>query len=360
MIQQHGGNLREISQRYGIPEEEILDFSASINPLGPPKRALRAILDGMEGLVHYPEIDGITLRERLAGVEGLSIENILVGNGSSEFIYLVPRVLSPKRALVPAPSFSDYGRALRLAGCEVNPFPLAEANDFRLDSERLIDALEERVELVVLCNPNNPTGACLPPRELLCAVEAAAERGITFLCDEAFIDFVPDGTIRRKVKEFSNLLVLRSFTKFYGIPGLRAGALYGPETLIGKIVERQEPWTLNTLARSAVMECFEDEAYREETLSLMDEERTFLSRELAALPGMTVFPSAANFLLLKTASPMPEPERLFTVLLRAGILVRSCASFSGLGPRFFRVAVRSPEENRLLLETFRQAVRSFV
>ncbi len=359
MIQQHGGNLREISQRYGIPEEEILDFSASINPLGPPKGALRAILDGMEGLVHYPEIDGITLKDRLAGEEGLSVENLLVGNGSSEFIYLVPRALSPKRALVPMPSFSDYGRALKLAGCQVLPFPLTAEEGFRLDPEGLINALKE-VDLVILCSPNNPTGSCLSPDKLLRVIAAAAEHGITLFCDEAFIDFVPATTIRRHVKEFPNLLVLRSFTKFYAIPGLRAGALYGHSALMEKIAAFQEPWTLNRLASAAVGAALSDAAYRESTLAMIDKERAFLTEGFASLPGVRVFPSSANFLLLETNPPMPEPDRLFTVLLRAGILVRSCASFPGLGPRFFRIAVRSPEENRLLMESFRKAIRSFV
>ncbi len=358
MIQQHGGNLREVSEACGIPEEEILDFSASINPLGPPKAALRAILDEMDRLVHYPEIDGMTLREVLANKEGLSVENILVGNGSSEFIYLVPRALSSKRALVPMPSFSDYGRALRLAGCEVVPFPMT-AEDFRLDPSELIDALEEGIDLVVFCNPNNPTGFCLSPERMMQVVEAAAERGIIVLCDEAFIDFVPEGSIRCRVREYLNLLVLRSFTKFYGFPGLRAGALYGHASLIGKAASFQEPWSMNRLASAAVTAALSDRSYREATLEMVHKERTLLAEELASIPGVRIFPSSANFLLLETQPPMPEPDRLLTVLLRAGILVRSCASFPELGPRFIRMAIRSPEENRHLLKTFRAAVRSF-
>ncbi|NOY54327.1 MAG: threonine-phosphate decarboxylase [Deltaproteobacteria bacterium] len=360
MIQQHGGNLREISKACGIPEEEILDFSASINPLGPPKGALKAILDGMDRLVHYPEIDGMTLRERLAGEGNLSVENVLVGNGSSEFVYLVPRVLSPRRALVPVPSFSDYGRALRLAGCGVVSFPLIAEESFRLDPGRLIDALSEKIDLLVLCNPNNPTGGLLSAEEVLMVVDAAADRGIIVLCDEAFIDFVPDGSVRHRVKEFPNLLVLRSFTKFYGIPGLRAGAIYGDGVLVRRIGACQEPWTMNRLAGAAVAAALDDAEYRERTLELIDAERAVLVGRLASLPGVRVFPSSANFLLLETSSPMPEPDRLFGALLRAGILVRNCASFSGLGPRFFRIAIRSSEENGLLLETFQAVVRRFV
>jgi len=127
-----------------------------------------------------------------------------------------------------------------------------------------------------------------------------------------------------------------------------------------KIAAFQEPWTLNRLASAAVGAALSDAAYRESTLTMIDKERAFLTEGFASLPGVRVFPSSANFLLLETNPPMPEPDRLFTVLLRAGILVRSCASFPGLGPRFFRIAVRSPEENRLLLESFRKAIRSFV
>jgi threonine-phosphate decarboxylase len=360
MIQQHGGNLREISKQFGIPEVEILDFSTSINPLGPPRSALKAILDEMERLVHYPEIDGASLREQLAEQDGLEIENVLVGNGSIEFVYLIPRVLRPKKALVPVPTFSDYERSLRLADSLTMTFRLRKEEGFSLPLDSFLRDMTDETDLVYLCNPNNPTGTLLPQEALINIVTAAQKSGAIVVVDEAFIDFVPDGSIRRRVKEFENLLILRSFTKFFGIPGLRAGALYGPKDLMERMAVHKEPWSMNRLAGAAVVAALKDESYRQETIELVERERNFLVEELSALPGIESYSSGGNYLLVETSPPLPESDRLFEIFLRGGILLRHCASFPGLGSRFFRLAVKTRDENRLLVELFQRAARRFV
>ncbi len=360
MKQLHGGNIREISQRYGIPEEEILDFSASINPLGISKSVFRAILDEMGRLVRYPEIDSYSLREILAGENPLRLENVLVGNGSTEFIYLIPKALRPKRALIPVPSFSDYERSLLLERGDVRFYPLRREDSFLLETDRFLEEIRDGIDLVWLCNPNNPTGGLIPRDEIRTILKATEPLGIPVVVDEAFMEFIPVESVRGWVREFGNLLVLRSFTKFFAIPGLRAGALYGSEALIRRIASCQEPWSVNRFAQSVVTAVLCDKDYQEESRLLVGQERLFLERELNKTPGIHVFPSCANFLLIETSPPMPEPERLFDVLLRSGILVRNCESFRNLDSRFFRVAVRDHEENLLLIQTIRGSARKFV
>lgn len=360
MPQIHGGNLKEISRQYGISEKEILDFSANINPIGPPRSALKAILEEMEGLVHYPDIDALTLRESLARVDRMKVDHILAGNGSSEFIYLVPRVLQPATALVLSPTYSDYERALTLAGCQVIHFPLRQEDEFIFDVQEFMRSIRQGADLVILCNPNNPTGSLIPKQGIMEILELSQELDVIVVVDEAFMDFVPGESVRFQVMEFDHLLVLRSLTKFYGIPGLRAGCLYGSRDLIDRIREFKEPWTLNRLSQAAMIAAFSDEDYRQTTMNLIVEERGYLSRELEAIPGIQVFPSCANFLLLKTTPPMPEADRLFETMLGSGILVRSCASFSSLGPSFIRVAIRNHDENLLLVEALRKAVRTLL
>ncbi|OIP62167.1 MAG: threonine-phosphate decarboxylase [Nitrospirae bacterium CG08_land_8_20_14_0_20_52_24] len=357
MQQKHGGNLREISRRYGVPEKEILDFSSNINPLGTPKTAIKAVLQEMDRLVQYPETDAMTLRETLSSRDRIPPENILAGNGSTEFIYLIPRVLRPKRALIPMPSYSDYESALSLAGSAVVHFPLRKEEAFALDTDRFIQQMQKDVDLVLICNPNNPTGGLVPCGEMKKILSASGDSKVTLVIDEAFMDFVLGESFRFRVTEYENLLVLRSLTKFYGIPGLRSGALYGSEPLMERIRIHQEPWTVNRLSQAAAIAALSDEAYRQAAVALVREQRDYLIHELGGIPGVRVFPSQANFLLIETSPPLPEPERLFESLLRSGILVRNCASFPGLGPVFFRVAVRMHEENLLLIQAMKKAVR---
>lgn len=357
MKQIHGGNLRETARHYGVPEKEILDFSSSINPLGTPRPALKAVMEEMERLVHYPEIDALSLREAAAANDRVPVENILAGNGSTEFIYLIPRVLHPRKALLPAPTYSDYERALRLAGAEIVHVPLQREEGFVLDTDRFVRALKQGADLALICNPNNPTGSLIPKGAIQEILSAARFTHTTLVVDEAFMDFVLGESNRFQVTEGENLLVLRSLTKFYAIPGLRAGLLYGSRSLIQRIENCQEPWTLNRLAGAAVTAALADQEYRQEAIALIQKERESLARKLGGVPGIRVFPSSANFLLLETSPPMPAPERLFTALIRSGILVRSCASFPGLGPNFIRVAVRNPDENDLLVQALRKVVR---
>lgn len=351
---QHGGEIFRAAQDLGIPFDEILDFSASINPLGMPEGVAEAAAGAVARAVHYPEVDAASLRRELAAFCKLPEAHLVPGSGSTELLYLLPRVLAPRRALIVTPAFSEYQRGLELAGCEVDGFALRAEDRFALDPEALLSSMAPMTDLVVVANPANPTGALIPPPVLL-ELARVLEGRASLLVDEAFIDFCPDYSILRRVPEYFNLYVLRSLTKFYAIPGLRAGFLAGPEAGVASLGARREPWTLSTPALAAASACLDAEAYRRLSLATIPQLRQEFADALVAL-GLEVFPSRANFVLARLPEGAPGGGEIAATLRRGGILVRTCCSFPPLDDRYLRLAVRSSEDNKRLVAALQGAM----
>jgi len=346
----HGGGVDRAAQELGLSREQILDFSASINPLGLPESARQAIIRNIDRITDYPEIDAQSLCRTLARQQNLPEEYLLPGSGSTELIYLLPRVLKPRRALIIEPAFSEYAPALRQAGCWIDTHSLYAEDNFRFDPQRVLQSLHPETELVLLANPGNPTGIAIDPsplREL-----ATALGDCRLLIDEAFVDFSPEHSLLTAVAEFKNLFVLRSMTKFYAIPGLRVGYLAGPAREIALLAAERQPWALSTLALFVAKACLEDTLYQQQTLSEIPRLRAQLTHGLEQL-SLTVFPSAVNYLLFRTPQLWPDAENLCERLREKGILIRNCANFQSLDNRYLRVAVRSTDENRQLLDALR-------
>ena len=345
---EHGGKIFEFAARQRCRIEEVTDFSASINPLGPSPLALQAIQEHLSALVHYPDRACRPLREALGRLYELEAVLILIGNGSTELIHLIPGALNLRRLLIPVPSFSEYEAAARLAGCRIDFFHLQEENQFQLVPAALIEASTPETEALFLCNPNNPTARLLPKADVLRIVQAAGERGIRVILDEAFIDYAEEASLIGETKRHPHLIVLRSFTKFYGLPGLRVGYLVADPALRTALEKAQVPWSVNHLAQAAAAASLDDPGYVRESLAAVEEERRFLSGALSELRGIAVFPSEANYILLKLSDRF-DLKALDAALVQAKILVRNCRSFRGLGPRHLRVAVRSRRENAKLI-----------
>lgn len=348
MMAGHGGNVWQAARDLGLPLGEIIDFSASINPLGMPQGVLEAARQALAQAVHYPEIDAGGLRAALAAHHRLPLSNLLPGCGSSELIYLLPRVLRPRRTLLVTPAFSEYRRALNLAGSAIDAFPLEPADNFRLEIPRLLAAVQPDTDLLLLANPGNPTGAAIPPEDLE-ALASALDGRLLLAVDEAFADFAPTLSLLDRVPLRSNFCVFRSLTKFYGIPGLRAGFLAGPEALVAALALSQEPWTLSTVAQAAAQACLAEEDFRQRTLAQLPAWRAALAAGLQAL-GLIVFPGAANFLLARREDGGSATE-LAARLRQRGILIRDCSDFPPLDHRYLRVAVHTDEENGRLLQS---------
>lgn len=342
----HGGNRQELARQLGANVSDVLDFSASINPLGMPYGVESTIADAIAEVLHYPEPYAETLRDALAYLHDIDPERIVVGNGSTELLYLLPRVLRPKKALIHEPCFSEYRHALELSGAEVLAHQSHEQDAFMPDVEAFGRRLAE-VDLALLCNPGNPSGRALTREEVLALIDAAHKADTFLIVDEAFMDFCPEHSVVDAGVEHEGLVVVRSMTKFYGLAGLRVGYAVMPQALSALVMRQKEPWSVNALASAAARAALLDREFPVVSRALINEQRVFMSAELSAL-GFEVFPSDVNYLLLRHAYASLIVQQL---LVHDLIAVRDCSNFRGLEPgRYLRVAVRSRVENLRLLE----------
>lgn len=346
----HGGNLRRLSAEVDIPPEQLLDFSANLNPLGPPEWLRAEISARVSELVHYPDPDCSELLEALAEYNQVPQENLLVGNGATELIYLLPRALDFKCALIPVPSYADYEDAARLAGIEIEAVQLDAASDFAIDYDRLAESLKQ-AQLVLLGQPNNPTGRLCDTNRL--RELARAYPRTTFLVDESFITFVDEGHSLRYERP-TNVIIVESMTKAYAIPGLRLGYLIADAEIVTRLRRLMPDWTVNTLAQRVGCRALVDHEYRRESRDFVARQRLALTEALADLPGLKVFPGDANFLLLRLDEARMTAAELARRMLEKGIAIRVCDNFKGLDQSYFRVAVRSSSEQERLCRALQE------
>ncbi|GAB6274165.1 MAG: threonine-phosphate decarboxylase CobD [Peptococcaceae bacterium] len=352
----HGGNLFQAAKHYGFLPQEIIDFSANINPLGPSAKVIKAITDNLRQIRHYPDPDCTLIRQALSLHLNVPPDNLLVGNGTSELIYLLAETLKIRHALILPPAFSEYARAVFNRGGKVSQVELNEENDFSLPLAELTKAIPG-VETLFLCNPNNPTGGLISREELKIILDTAARFNRLVIVDEAFMDFVPQKenyTALPCLDNYPNLIVLYSLTKILAIPGLRLGIVVASSSLIKKLARAKIPWSVNTLAQIAGKAGLEDEEYLMNTYRLVNQEKDFLSSRLNKLPGLRPLPGAANFLLIDITKTGYGVRELVWKLGIKGILVRDCTNFSGLFRPYIRIAVRGREENKALLAALQE------
>jgi threonine-phosphate decarboxylase len=338
----HGGDVYAIARRLGIGENEVVDFSASINPLGMPDVSRRAILDAIRLSGNYPDRGCGVFIEALSSRFGIMPENTIAGNGSTELIYLIPRALGPRSVLIAAPTFSEYERASLAAGAKVSLLRLRRKNGFRVRPEDFIPAMKG-MDLAFLCNPNNPTGDVLEKEAVVEIAENAIKSKCVLVVDEAFMDFAPEESVLG-TSDNPYLVVLRSMTKFYGMAGLRLGYGYFPGRLAERIRKYKEPWSVNTLAERAGAIALTDDDFERKSLELIAGEKRYMEGQLDRL-GLKYYPSGANFYLLETR----KARDIASGLLERRLAVRDCSDFKGLRSGFIRVAVKSRKDNAMLI-----------
>jgi threonine-phosphate decarboxylase len=360
----HGGNIYRLAEELNISYSEVLDFSASTNPLGVSKSVMVAIKDCMMTLNNYPDPDATQLRHEIARRLNIDSESILCGNGSTELIYLVVRALKPERLFVPVPAYSEYERAAKsLQAINKDPLDLTyfflwDNDGFRLDADKFIksmsggdnsatyrSALTTSADMVFICNPNNPTGRLISKDDMIKIADAAKRLKCYLVVDEAFMDFTPSASIVKEVEGNPYLIVLRSLTKFYALSGLRIGYGVIPMAIMDMLKQHKEPWTVSTLAQEAGITALNDMVYGSETFKVLAAEKKTMEDGLKLL-DIVYFPSDVNFYLLK----MPNAKQVVASLRRKGILVRDCSNFMGLDDTYIRVAVKSNRENMRLLK----------
>ncbi|MBE3586304.1 threonine-phosphate decarboxylase CobD [Desulfofundulus thermocisternus] len=355
----HGGNLVRASLEYGFAPQDFLDFSANINPLGPSPRVLEALKDNLWQISHYPDPDCRELKVALAEHLGVDPSCLLVGNGASELIYLLARVFPFRRALIPAPTFSEYALAVRAAGGEVKYIFLDSSRGFPFPLKEVLKLLPE-ADALFLCNPNNPTGGLVTCRELGFLLETALACGSMIIVDEAFMDFVQNPasySLLCQAGRHHRLILLYSLTKILAIPGLRLGVLVARPEVVRTLEKARDPWSVNALAQVAGVAGLRDRAYLEATREVVTREREFLFQELSSLPGWRPFPGTANFLLVDITNAGITAGELTGLLGRRGILVRNCSNFPGLTEGYIRVAVKGHDENLRLLKVLGEVLQ---
>lgn len=338
----HGGNIYRLAEALGKRERDIIDLSASINPLGLPPAVKAEMRNRQESLAHYPDPDAASFVKKVAEHHGVDSERVLAGNGSTELIYLIPRALRPRSVLIPEPTFSEYERACLLAGAGIKRLALGKEHGYRVVADEFIAAMRG-ADMAFLCNPNNPTGDASGREEALEIARAARRLKCLLMVDEAFVDFCPEESVIDVENPF--LMVLRSMTKFYALSGLRLGYGVFPARLARHLRAHKEPWTVNTLAQRAGIAALGDRGFMARTYRLMKRERGFLEQGFNRL-GIRYYPTRANFYLLRTANARAMVEGLLT----KSIALRDCSNFRGLAPGHIRAAVRTRKENRMLLE----------
>ncbi len=347
----HGGNVHGLARQLGTEVATLLDFSANINPLGPPEWLRPLISSEVASLVHYPDPYAGKLVQAIAERYQVPEESVLVANGTTELLYHLPRLLGRHHALIPAPAYIDYTKVMTLAGMTVRPFLLAAELGFKLQPGELAPLLTGG-ELVVLGSPNNPTGALVDADQIIQL--ARSHPATLFLIDEAFLDFVEGG--RSVAFTGDNIMTLHSMTKFFAIPGLRLGFGIFPLAIARLLRQHLPPWTVNTLAQAVGIRALADHDFAAQSRALCQDLRIELMQELQRLPDLEVFESAANYLLLRFRDGR-DAKLLAASLLEQKIMIRLCANYTGLDAGYFRIAVRTAADNRRLLDALAEILQ---
>lgn len=340
----HGGDI--------YSQEVKMDYSANINPLGMPKAVVQAAYEGILNSANYPDIHCRKLRESLAFKEGIEKEHIICGNGAAELIFSLAAAIKPKKALLAAPGFAEYEQALRINGCEIVYYLLKEEQGFELQEDYL-EAITPDLDLLFLCVPNNPTGLVSPKEFLDKILDKCRSLNVWMVVDECFNDFLDEDSIYTMKKEIASndhLFILKAFTKLYAMAGLRLG--YGfcsNGKLLEKMADTVQPWNVSIPAQMAGTAALREVGFVENSKALIREERQYLSTKMKEL-GFRVYDSKANFLFFF------GPENLAQECKKQGILIRDCSNYYGLKDGYYRIAVRTHEENEALIEIMQEII----
>ena len=346
----HGGDWAGYAIEYG---KMPLDFSSNLSPLGLPEGVKQAVIDSLARADRYPDPLCRRLVQALSEYHGVPADRIVCGNGAADIIYRLAFALRPARALVTAPTFTEYALALQAAGTEVEQFYLSPDDGF-LVGEALIERITPGLGLLILCEPNNPTGRTTPPKLLREILRRCSEWGVLLMVDECFLPFVEDEAAHSLIgclAESGNLIVLRAFTKWYAMAGLRLGyALCGSGELAGKLRNFGQPWAVSVPAEEAGLAALQERDYGAALRRIIYDGRRQMISGLRRL-GLDVIEGEANYILFHSKDGALCPK-----LRQRGILLRDCANFAGLSAGWYRTAVRTTQDNEALLSALQEVI----
>ena len=349
----HGSDLEAIEKCYHIKKEDIISFSANVNPLGISYQLRSTLADNLDAITTYPDREYTALRTCIATYAGTQPENVIVGNGSTELISLFIQTKHPKKALVLGPTYSEYEREIALGGGTTLYYPLKEEHGFHMDVEDFCSHLSDQLELLVLCNPNNPTSTAITCSQMRRILDACLQYGIFVMVDETYVEFAENMEEIDSVpltNYYNNIVILRGTSKFFAAPGLRLGyAITGNRDLIKAINTRKNPWTINSLAVVAGETMFSDTAYIKETKDLITKERARMYQAFCESPDYKVYKPSGNFMLVRILRDDLTSQELFDRAIREKMMIRDCSTFPFLDNKYIRFCIMNPEDNDRLL-----------
>lgn len=348
----HGGNIYRL-KREG--KGELLDYSSNINPLGVPESFKRAIIENFDILEKYPDPDYVELRENIGRYNKVDVKNIIAGNGATEILFLYMKAMKPKKTLIISPSFAEYKRALDSVESEIIHYPLLEENNYNLDIESFLKEVP-KCDLVVICNPNNPTGSFISLENIKKINDALSEKGIKLFIDEAFIEFIRGWEDMTSVLlEDKNIFVMRALTKFFAVPGVRLG--YGityDEEIMKKMEKYKEPWSVNSFADIAGKIMLWDKEYIEATENWIEEEKKWFYEESCKIENIKTFKTNVNFILVKLLKKNSSVVR--DEMIEKGVVVRDASNFMFLNEQYIRLAIKNRENNIKVLQALKKVM----
>lgn len=353
----HGSDLEKIADYYHLDRKKIVLFGANVNPLGLSGQVKKDLAEHLDIISSYPDRDYTDLKKAIAAYTNTSPEHIVVGNGSTELISLLISQRAPKRALLLGPTYSEYARELNLVGGTLEYYNLKEEQDFRLDISDLTDTLKSDIDLLIICNPNNPTSSAISTADMKKLLTVCRSLGIFVMIDETYIEFAPEGTSLSAVSlvpEFDNFMVIRGVSKFFAAPGLRFGyGLTSNQVFLQTLLTHQNPWSLNSVGAYAGERMLKDTDYIKKTWTLIDSERTRMCKELSELDTVKIYPAYANFVLVRILKEGLTSFDVFEKAIHQDLMIRDCSSFESLNGEYVRFCIMNPEDNDRLLDVFR-------
>ncbi|QPJ66580.1 MAG: threonine-phosphate decarboxylase [Candidatus Nitrohelix vancouverensis] len=355
----HGGNPQRAAEAFKVNVDTLIDFSASVNQMGPPKCVMEQLGQSFPQILEYPDPANTALKSALSNYCALPAERIIVGNGSSELIHALPCLLREgKSVALIEPAFSEYRRAFEIADRPIITFTGAAEHQFLIPLNALLHKLDQAPEIamLVLGNPTCPAGTLWPRQDIETLLSYCETRKILLVIDETFIEFTDgDNSLVGKVPESHSLILIRSMTKFHALPGLRIGyGLMSPEH-IANIEKGRVPWSVNGLAQSLGVAALQDKEFPSQSREWNRDQRKRLLSGFAEIENIETFPSQTNFILFRIQSNNPShPAALYERLIRDGVLLRNCGNFPGLDINYFRCGVRKEADNRQLLHSLRE------
>jgi len=358
----HGSDIEKVANYFNIEESSIKNYSGNVNPLGLSKSLEKKLIANIHLVTNYPDPDYTKLKANIATYTGSETKHILLGNGSTELIAHYIDYIQPKKALIIGPTYSEYENKIKTLNAEVLYYPLNEETNFTIDIDELIKHCTNDINLLVLCNPNNPTASFIESEALYPLFDHCKSYGIYILIDETYMDFVDESSrvsALSLTKIYNNCIVLRGFSKFFAAPGLRLGYGITSDMNCHRSLEKQRHhWSINSLTAFAGKELMIDTDFIKTSKEFIHSERVRLMLNLNQIDSIKVFPANANFFFVKLLKDNKNSKGLFEFLIKQGMMVRNTSTFPFLHGEFFRFCILSKEDNDLLIDGIRSYMLS--